>query len=126
MNYKQELKRILNLVDGDIKEQIMEMNPNYHFRNKYLELNNCTQLECKGILETLQEYKSEGLDLQGEPITFDINIPYKIKYFIRSMAEWDSMADVPGLKQGYTMGYHKSQPEYKSWVPNWVIRLITI
>lgn len=48
------------------------------------------------------------------------------KYFIRTQQEWNSIQEIPGMKSGYTLGYHIPQPKYKTWVPNWVIRLITI
>lgn len=77
INYKTELQRILGLVDSDQTEEIMEMNPNYE-PTGWKELKDITQEEALHILEKLQDYKAEGCDLQGEPITFDINLPNTI------------------------------------------------
>jgi hypothetical protein len=69
-NYKTELQKILRQVDNDMGEAIMEMNHNLDTPN----IKDCTQDECLGILETLNIYKAEGGTIQGEPITFEINI----------------------------------------------------
>jgi hypothetical protein len=69
-NYKTELQKILNQIDNDMGEAIMEMNHNLDQPH----IKDCTQDECLGILETLKDYKNQGGTIQGETITFEINI----------------------------------------------------
>ena len=54
----------------------------------------------------------------------------KPHYFIRTKKEFENIpkavAELHSNHDTMTMttGYHMPQPVYKSWVPNWVIRLI--
>lgn len=58
----------------------------------------------------------------------------KINYFIRFTKTWDNISHAQDAKQdldqlypempNIEIGYHIPQPQYKSWVPNWLIHLI--
>lgn len=57
------------------------------------------------------------------------------KYFVRTTKEFDTIIEAEHhqeLLEEYTelqirfnVGYHLPQPKYKSWVPRWMIKLIT-
>lgn len=53
-------------------------------------------------------------------------------YFIRTEKTFDNLPDAMDAKKelepyfpNLEIGYYIPQPQYKSWVPNWIIRLIT-
>lgn len=55
-------------------------------------------------------------------------------YFIRFQESYDNLPEATNALQkasdttllaGLHLGYYLPQPVYKSWVPNWIIRLIT-
>ena len=69
MKHKALLESILNQVDNDMVEEIMELNHNLD-RPSFEDL---TEDEAKGIIETLRQYQSEGLEIQGESIQ-DLNL----------------------------------------------------
>ena len=56
-------------------------------------------------------------------------------YFIRFKSEYDTITDAErdfefldnrlGICNIAQIGYHIPQPQYKSWVPNFLIKLIT-
>lgn len=56
----------------------------------------------------------------------------KPTYFIRFEKEYENYPDAQKVLKGnqiilsnIEIGYYIPQPQYKSWVPNWLIRLIT-
>ena len=59
----------------------------------------------------------------------------KPNYFLRFTRSWETIGEAESaskdLNQLYPLlpkneiGYYIPQPQYKSWVPNWLIRLIT-
>ena len=48
-------------------------------------------------------------------------------FFIRNRETYPDLTKIPkaALAPHLELGYYLPQPIYKSWVPNWVIRLIT-
>jgi len=60
----------------------------------------------------------------------------KIKYFVRFKYDFDHIQDARmdaaylddrlGCGNIIQIGYHIPQPQYKAWVPKWLIKWITI
>lgn len=55
----------------------------------------------------------------------------KPKYFIRTIWRYETLPHASDAliqlydPETFEVGYHIPQPQYKGWVPNWLINLIT-
>ena len=57
-----------------------------------------------------------------------------VKYFARTKEEFNSITEAEAHIKAYTKangpdlvpGYYMEQYQFRSWVPNWVVRLLTI